>query len=129
VASMYENIETCPENLLLFFHRLPYTFRLKSGKTLIQHIYDTHFEGVENVQEFIDTWQSLRPYLPENVYASVAERFRRQLMNAKEWRDVINTYFYRKTGIPDEKGRKIYGWEGDPDDGIQPQFTEAQQTA
>mgnify|MGYP002508773981 CR=1 FL=1 len=42
---MYEDIKTCPEELLLFFHHVPYTYRLKTGKTLIQHIYDSHFEG------------------------------------------------------------------------------------
>ena len=46
-ASMYENIDTCPENLLLFFHYAPYSRVLSGGETLIQHIYDTHFEGVE----------------------------------------------------------------------------------
>jgi alpha-glucuronidase len=38
---MYEKPETCPEELLLFFHHVPYKYRLKSGTTLIQHIYDT----------------------------------------------------------------------------------------
>jgi len=110
VASIYDDLETCPENLLLFFHRLPYHYRLKSGKTILQHIYDTHFEGVEDVKGFIATWQSIRPLLPESAYASVLERLHRQLKNAEEWRDVVNTYFYRKTGLPDERGRKIYGW-------------------
>jgi len=108
LASLYSDENTCPEELLLFFHRLPYTYRLKSGKTLIQHIYDTHFEGVEDVLGFIRTWESLKEFLPYSVYASVSERLLRQLENAREWRDVVNTYFYRKTGISDEKGRLIY---------------------
>lgn len=128
VAALYDDIDTCPEELLLFFHRLPYDYRLKSGKTLLQHIYDTHYEGVEEVAGFIATWQSLRPYLPESAYGSVLDRLHRQLQNAEEWRDVVNTYFYRKTGLPDEKGRTIYGWEGDTD-GDQPRFADAQQTA
>lgn len=41
-------------------------------------------------------------------FERVKERLHMQLEHAKEWRDVINTYFYRRTGIPDEKGRKIY---------------------
>lgn len=128
VAAIYEDVATCPENLLLFFHRLPYSHRLKNGKTLIQHIYDTHFDGVDDVQGFIAVWQSLKEYLPQSAYASVLARLHRQLKNAKEWRDVVNTYFYRKTNIPDEKGRTIYGWGGDMD-GNQPQLTDAQQTA
>jgi alpha-glucuronidase len=108
LQALYGNTETCPEELLLYFHRLPYTYPLKSGKTLIQHVYDTHFEGVEDVGGFIQTWDGLKPLLPESAYKSVAARLQRQLENAKEWRDVINTYFRRKSGIPDERGRFVY---------------------
>ena len=108
VRDMYENKGTCPEEIMLFFHRLPYDYRLKSGQTLLQYIYDTHFEGVEDVEGFIQTWESLKALLPEEAYVSVKERLDLQLTNAKEWRDVVNSYFFRKTGIADDKGRKIY---------------------
>ena len=108
VAAMYDGLDTCPQDLLLFFHRLPFDYVLKSGKTLIQHIYDTHFEGVEDVQGYIRTWESLKDQLPPSAYSSVKERLSRQLQNAAEWRDVVNTYFCRLTGIADEKGRLIY---------------------
>lgn len=107
-ASMYNNMETCPEELLLFFHHVSYTYTLKSGKTLIQHIYDTHFEGVEEVEAMIASWTTLKDKVDEEIFAVVSERFNRQLVNAKEWRDQVNTYFYRKSGIADEKGRMIY---------------------
>jgi len=108
VQAMYENKETCPEEIMLYFHRLPYDYVLKSGQTLLQYIYDTHFEGVEEVEEFIQTWEALKDRLPEGAYTSVRQRFDMQLANAIEWRDVVNSYFYRKTGIADAKGRKIY---------------------
>ena len=107
-ASMYDAVETCPEELLLFFHHVPYTYRLKSGKTLIQHIYDTHFEGVEEVEEMIRCWQKLEGRIVKEAWENVRERFERQLYNAREWRDQVNSYFYRKSGIGDEKGRTIY---------------------
>lgn len=107
-ASRYNSVESCPEELLLFFHHLPYTHMLKSGKTLIQHIYDSHFEGVEEVEEMIRIWEGLKGRIPEDSYALVRERFDRQLYNAKEWRDQVNSYFYRKSGIPDEKNRAIF---------------------
>lgn len=107
-ASMYNKMETCPEELLLFFHHVPYTYKLKTGKTLIQHIYDSHFQGVEEVEEMIPKWESLKGLVPEDSYNLVRERFDRQLYNAKEWRDQVNSYFYRKSGIADEKGRAIY---------------------
>ena len=107
-ADLYEDIKTCPEELLLFFHYIPYTYRLKSGKTLIQHIYDTHFEGAGDVESMDILWSSLEGKIPERVYKRVKERLEHQKEHSKEWRDQINTYFFRKSMIPDEKGRQIY---------------------
>ena len=107
-AEMYNDPDTCPEELLLFFHRIPYTYKLKSGQTLIQYIYDSHFEGACQTKELMEKWESLKGAVPEDVYERVTERFSLQVENANEWRDQINSYFYRKSDIPDEKGRKIY---------------------
>lgn len=107
-ASMYDSPKSCPDELLLFFHHMPYTHKLQSGKTVIQHIYDTHFEGVELVDEMVERFESLEGKLPEKSYRRMLERFLHQKEHSREWRDQINTYFYRKSGIPDEKGRKIY---------------------
>ena len=107
-SSIYADRNKCPEELLLFFHYVRYDEMLKTGKTLIQHIYDTHFEGVEEVKEMIRRWEALRGSIPEDVHARVKERMERQLANAIEWRDRINTYFYLKSGVKDEKNRLIY---------------------
>lgn len=108
LAGIYENVETCPEELLLFFHHLPYTYRLKSGKTIIQHIYDTHFEGAEMAAGFLEALESIRQLLPADAYDRMYRRFEHQKEHSKEWRDVINTYFHRISDIDDELGRKIY---------------------
>ena len=105
---MYDKPESCPEELLLFFHHMSYTWRLKSGKTILQHIYDTHFEGVEEAEKMQAAWERLEGKIPEEDWKNGKERFERQLVNAREWRDQVNSYFYRKSGIGDEKGRKIY---------------------
>lgn len=107
-ASLYDDPEKCPEELLLFFHHMPYEYRLQSGKTILQHIYDTHFDGVALVDEMVRRFEELKGKLPEKQYERMAQRFAHQKEHSREWRDQINTYFYRKTGIPDEKGRKIY---------------------
>ncbi|MBQ6093956.1 MAG: alpha-glucuronidase, partial [Lachnospiraceae bacterium] len=86
----------------------PYAHVLKSGKTLIQHIYDSHFEGYEEAEAFAAAWDGLQGKVEERVFENVKERFGRQLYNAREWRDQVNSYFYRKSGIPDEKGREIF---------------------
>jgi len=107
-ASRYESLEECPDELLLFFHHVPYTHVLKSGKTVIQHIYDTHFEGAEQAKQLVERWRSLEGKIDPERFNSVLQRLNEQALHAEEWRDVINTYFYRKSGIPDAHGRTIY---------------------
>jgi alpha-glucuronidase len=109
-SGIYESLERCPDELLLFFHHVPYTHVLHSGVTVIQHIYDTHFEGAEQAHEMRSRWQDLEgtALVDADVQARVAERLNEQVRCAEEWRDQINTYFLRKSGIPDAHGRKIY---------------------
>lgn len=108
LSTMYANPQTCPEELLLFFHHMPYTHVLSSGKTIIQHIYDTHFEGANEAEDFLTWFMELETYIEEKVYHRTVERLTHQKEHSLEWRDMLNTYFYRKSGIPDVKGRKIY---------------------
>ncbi len=107
-AEKYNNPKECPEELLLFFHHIPYTWQLSTGKTLIQHIYDSHFEGEAEAEELFETWKSLEGKVSSEIFDLVSHRFELQIYNAKEWRDQVNSYFYRKSGIADEKQRKIY---------------------
>lgn len=107
-ASVYDDKEKCPDELLLFFHHMPYTWTLHSGKTIIQHIYDTHFEGVEIVDEMAERFEKLQGKIPETQYMRILGRLMEQKEHAREWRDQINAYFYRKSGILDERKRDIY---------------------
>jgi alpha-glucuronidase len=107
-AEMYNDPQKCPEELLLFFHHIPYTWKLKTGKSLIQHIYDSHFEGEEQARGLASDWDKLKDNIPEEQFDRVKHRFDLQLANAREWRDQVNSYFFRKSGIADEKGRTIY---------------------
>ena len=106
LRGLYENLDTCPEEMLLFFHRLPYDWKMRDGRTLIQRIYDDHFEGFRAVEAMAEALHGLP--LPDRDKAEAEARMEKQLMNARNWRDVINTFFYRYSGIPDEKGRTIY---------------------
>ncbi|WP_379161407.1 alpha-glucuronidase family glycosyl hydrolase [Paenibacillus sp. sgz5001063] len=105
---LYESLERCPDELLLFFHHVPYTHVLHSGKTVIQHIYDTHFEGAERADGLAAAWKLMKEHVDEQAYRQVADRLAEQADHAKEWRDRINTYFLRKSGIADQWGRTIY---------------------
>jgi alpha-glucuronidase len=105
---LYESLDTCPDELLLFFHHVPYDHVLHSGSTVIQHIYDTHFAGVEEARAIRDRWAEADGLVDPALYRRVAERLDEQVRSAEEWRDQINTYFYRKSGVPDAHGRRIY---------------------
>ena len=106
IRKKYEDPSTCPEKYLLFFHRLPYSFVMRDGRSLIQRIYDDHFEGQEEAERMAEEVTAL-PF-PEPDAGVIRERMERQKHNAREWRDVINTFFRRLSGIGDSHGRKIY---------------------
>ena len=106
--AMYADVKTCPEELLLFFHRLPYDYVMQDGRTLIQRVYDDHFAGYEAAEDFAKRWDSIESLLPEDVFRRVQLRFREQLRSAREWRDIVNSWLYRHCGIPDAHGRPIY---------------------
>ncbi|WP_270331598.1 alpha-glucuronidase [Lactococcus lactis] len=108
VAKIFEDKSQTPDEILLFFHYVEYGQLLKSGKTLIQTIYDQHFEGLERVESYLKSWQTLIGEIDELTFKNVLERLKLQLENARNWRDQVNTYFYRMSGIPDEKVREIY---------------------
>ena len=105
---LYESLDACPDELLLFFHHVPYTHRLRSGKTVIQHIYDSRADGVEELERLVARWSDVHGRVPAPVYARVAERLAEQLRSAVEWRDQVRSYFFRKSGIPDATGRPIH---------------------
>ncbi|GLH96703.1 alpha-glucuronidase [Phytohabitans aurantiacus] len=107
-ADTYESVDTCPDELLLFFHHVPYGHVLRSGSTVIQHIYDTHFAGADEAAQIRDAWSAVGHLVGSDVDDRMRERLDEQVRSAAEWRDQINTYFYRKSGVPDAKGRRIY---------------------
>lgn len=108
LSRQYDDPCLCPEKLLLFFHRLRYDHIMPDGRTLLQRIYDDHFDGARDAKLLHDAWLVLEGRVPADVFARVLGRFVLQVKNAAEWRDVINTYFFRKTGIPDIRGRMIF---------------------
>ena len=98
---MYKNAETCPEELLLFFHHLPYTHKLKSGKTIIQHVYDSHNDGVKQVEKYLSEWKSLKGLIDKERFEHVSNKLSAQVKYAKKWRDSMNSYFYKLSKIKD----------------------------
>jgi alpha-glucuronidase len=105
VAAMFESLATCPDDLLLFMHHVPYTHKLHSGKTVIQHFYDAHYDGAEAAAAFVDDWDKLQSKVDEERFGRVRERLEYQAGHAQVWRDAICRWFMKRSGIPDAKGR------------------------
>jgi len=105
VAKMYESLQTTPDELILFFHHMPYTYQLHSGKTVIQHIYDSHYEGVEQVDGFVKRWKALRGHIDDARYKEVLAKLEYQAGHATVWRDAICNWFLKESGIADKQGR------------------------
>jgi len=105
VAKMYESLATTPDELVLFFHHVPYTAKLHSGKTVIQHVYDSHYEGAGEVAQFVREWKTLKGKIDDQRYDDVLARLEYQAGHAIVWRDAICNYFLRLSGIPDKNGR------------------------
>lgn len=104
----YEDLATCPDELLLFFHHVPYGHVLRDGRTVVQHVYDTRADAVDVVMSWVDAWDALRGLVDDRLHARVAERLTEQVRSATEWRDQVRTYVFRKSGVPDASGRPIY---------------------
>jgi alpha-glucuronidase len=105
VQKLYETTSATPENLILFFHHLPYTYKLHSGKTIIQTIYDDHYEGAAKARQFVSEWKSLQHRVDDDRYQAVLNQLTYQSGHAIVWRDAICDWFNKMSGITDEKGR------------------------
>jgi len=105
VASMYESLASCPDEQLLFMHHVPYSYKLHSGKTVIQHIYDAHYDGAVSASQFVSEWQGLKGLIDNERYEKILALQQYQAVHAIVWRDAVNQWFYKMSGIADVKGR------------------------
>ena len=101
----YESPENCPPEVLLWFHYLPYTYELPSGTTLIQSIYDSRYEGVEQVKSLRSQWLSLEGKIDEERFYHVLGKLNLQVSESILWRDAINSFYLDVSGIDDTAGR------------------------
>lgn len=106
--SLYDNIETCPEEYLLWFHHVPWTYKMKSGSTLWQELCMKYNMGVAMVEVYRDFWHtSAKQYMKghEQEWQHTDSLLNVQLENAKEWRNTCLKYFQTFSKI------KIYEYE------------------
>jgi alpha-glucuronidase len=105
LAKIYEDVNTCPDDLLLFMHHVPYTHVLHDGKTVAQYVYDAHYEGAATAQTYAPRWQTLKGLVDDDRYQETLKLFTYQAGHAIVWRDAVTKWFEKESGIPDKENR------------------------
>lgn len=104
VATLFDNIETCPEEYLLWFHRVPWNYRVKSGNTLWDEMAYKYQNGVDDVRKMQQTWNSMENYVDSERFRYVESLLKIQEKEAVWWRNSCLLYFqtFSKMPIPDD---------------------------
>ncbi len=97
---LWGNLATCPENLLLWFHRVPWDHRMKSGRILWDELCLRYQQGVDEVRALRRDWDSLRDRIDDERFTHVAQRLARQEREAIHWRDACLLYFQQFSRRP-----------------------------
>ena len=94
IARLYDDVKTCPENLLLWFHHVPWTHRMANGNTLWEELQFRYNQGVLTTESNYNLWHNrMRHYIDPQRWQEVDERMYDQMQNAREWRDTCLGYF------------------------------------
>lgn len=111
LREQFNELKTCPENLILWFHHVPWNHKMKSGKTLWDELCFTYDKGVQEVREYQKTWDKLEKYVDAERFKHVQSRLKIQSKDAVWWKDACLLYFqqFSKMPIPYEIERPI--WE------------------
>jgi alpha-glucuronidase len=100
LASQFNHVETCPEKCLLWFHHLPWTHKMKSGRTLWDEICYHYDQGVQQVRAFQKIWDGVQPYVDSIRFTEVQRKLRYQCTNAVLWKDACLLYFQQFSRMP-----------------------------
>ncbi|CCZ69200.1 alpha-glucuronidase [Bacteroides sp. CAG:702] len=100
VFDKFDDLNTCPESYLLWFHRLPWDYKLKSGKTLWDELVDHYYKGVEEVRQMQRLWNMLEREIDDERFKHVAALLKYQEQEAVWWRDGCLLFFQQYSGRP-----------------------------
>lgn len=93
LASKFESLETCPEELILWFHHVPWDYKLSTGRTIWDELCLHYDRGVAQVEGFQSTWASLKPYVSEDIFNEVTRKLQIQRNDAEWWKNACVGYF------------------------------------
>lgn len=110
LCSQFNDPKTCPEIYLLWFHHLPWDYKMKSGRSLWDEICYHYDTGLNQVREFQKTWDKVEMYVDVERFTKVQNKLRNQSHNAQIWKDGCLLYFqqFSKKPIPYELERPVY---------------------
>ncbi len=100
VADKFNNPETCPDEYLLWFHHLPWDYRMKSGKTLWNELCLHYYAGVDGVKEMQKEWNSLQGEIDKEEFETVKAKINTQIKVAEWWRNSCVLYFQQFSKMP-----------------------------
>lgn len=100
LGSQFNDLATCPDRYLLWFHRLPWDYVMRSGHTLWDEICFYYDKGVQQVRDFQKTWDRAEPYVDKERFALVQRKLRSQCANAQVWKDACLLYFQQFSRMP-----------------------------
>ena len=100
LASKFNDLKTCPEIYLLWFHHLPWNYKMKSGHTLWDEICYHYDKGVQQVRRFQKIWDKVQRYVDEKRFTTVQQKLRSQTTNAILWKDACLLYFQQFSRMP-----------------------------
>ncbi|WP_426483017.1 alpha-glucuronidase [Chryseobacterium sp. R2ACT005] len=109
----YGNISACPENLILWFHHVPWDYTMKDGKTLWDDLCYTYDSGVKKVRDYQKIWDRVEPYIDKERFTDVQSKLRIQSRDAVWWKDACLLYFqtFSKKPIPYDIERPVHELE------------------
>jgi len=113
LKEMFNNITTCPEKYLLWFHHAPWDYKMRSGRTLWDELCYKYQEGVDQVRDFQKRWDRLENLIDRERFLDVQYKLKIQLRDAVWWRDACLLYFqtFSKKPIPHELERPVHDLE------------------
>lgn len=110
LAAVFNSLDSCPEEYLLWFHHVPWGYKLKSGNTLWDELCYKYQSGVDKAHEFCEIWKQMSPYIDKERYEAVARRLKIQADDAVWWKDACLEYFrtFSRMKYPSGVDKPIY---------------------
>ena len=110
LCKLYNNISTCPENLLTWFHHVPWDFKMKSGRTFWDELCHKYDDGVREARHFLAVWDAMQPYVDAQRFNEVQRKLRIQARDSEWWRDACLLYFqtFSKRPIPQDMEHPVH---------------------